>query len=368
MEECVILLLMGLSIAAHVRRRPFWLGVVCALLFMAKIDTLLWIACIILLESYSERRFPLKALSIAFLIALPWILYSLTQYGSIIPHTVEAKRAAYVSPGGSRLLDAVLFTVPKEFAGNPLVQLSYAVLVYGTLATAVFKSIRSKQLLFLLFPLYCLGYTVLLLSSGTSQGLWERWTVPHWGMFIIAFGYVLNPIGTLTRLHSGSSLKPTVLLGLLILHVGGLSVSFLYPRRMSPDPESSREAGEWLRDHATQGQSIMLEPIGLIGYLSHLYVHDFIGLVSPQVTRARTAAHSSNRWYTRYLRESMPAYVVLREREMNENAFMYGDYGDKIFLPQEAKWFADTYTPVLHSTRGAAAERLVIYARKGEPR
>jgi hypothetical protein len=368
MEECAILFLMGLSIAAHLRRRPFWLGVICALLFMTKIDTLVWVACIFLVESISEKKFPWKVLLVALIVSLPWTLYGLAQYGSIIPHTVEAKRIAYVHPGGLKPLDAVLFTVPEAFTGSPLVVLLYAVVVYGTLGIALYRSIKTKDLLFLLFPLYCLGYTVLLFFSGTSLGLWERWTVPHWGMFLVTFGYVLSSTGSLARLHLGSSLKHTVLITLLLLHIGGLSASFIYPFRMSPDPKSSREVGTWLRGHATPNQSVLLEPIGLIGYLSNLYVHDFIGLISPQVTQARKVVPSSNRWYFQYIRQWLPTFIVLREREVHENEFMYGGYGDAIFLPTEKKWFDDEYALVFQTAHGSATERLLIYANKHQTR
>lgn len=363
MEECLLILLMGLSVVAHLRGRRLLLGVICGLLFIAKIDTLIWIACIILLEASSEKKVPWKVLSIVLLVSVPWMIYSFAQFGSVIPHTVEAKRAAYIGSGGSELLDVVLFAIPRAYAGNPIVILFYAIGVYGTLTVAVYRSIKRKEYLFLLFPLYCLAYTAMLLSSGTSSALWDRWTVPHWGMFLVTSGYVLNLLFQPSDPGSRSSPRPAVLLALLVFYLGGLSASFLYPVRMSPDPKSSLEVGEWLRDHSTPNQSVFLEPIGLIGFTSNLYVHDFIGLVSPQVTIARTAAQFSNRWYSEYLRTSMPTYIVLREREVKEGEFMYGGYRDGIFSPTEAEWFTDKYQLVFTSTQGQPAERLVVYAR-----
>lgn len=43
--------------------------------------------------------------------------------------------------------------------------------------------------------------------------------------------------------------------------------------------------GIWLRQHAKPGDTVMLEPIGYVGYYSKLRMLDVIGLVSPQVLR-----------------------------------------------------------------------------------
>jgi hypothetical protein len=50
----------------------------------------------------------------------------------------------------------------------------------------------------------------------------------------------------------------------------------------------SREIGLWLRAHAAPGSSVMLEPIGYIGYYSDLNIVDVVGLVTPWTTRAYT--------------------------------------------------------------------------------
>jgi len=371
MEECLILLFMGLSVFAHLRGRPVVLGLMCGLLFITKVDTLVWITCILVLEAIVRKKVPWSALAIAFLVSLPWLAYSLSRYGTIIPHTVDAKRVAYVASEGSRLLDAVQFTVPAPFQGNAAVLILFAVGVYGVLGAAIVRAARKKEFLFLLFPIYCLGYTILLLFSGTSSGLWERWTVPHWGMFLLTLGYVVNPVGLIQGLRRGDGLKQGVWIGLALLYLCGLAASFVYPYRMSPDPKASSQAGQWLRAHGAPGESVMLEPIGLIGYLSNLYVHDFIGLVSPRVTEGRKATPSSNRWFTRYLKEREPTFIVLRAREIGRNEFLYGGYGDSVFLPAEKEWFALAYGLTFQTTDGESEEQLVVYVKRnraGPPR
>src|SRR5580693_1936878 len=40
--------------------------------------------------------------------------------------------------------------------------------------------------------------------------------------------------------------------------------------------------GLWIHDHSQPGDTLMLEPIGYIGYYSRLTIIDMIGLVSPE--------------------------------------------------------------------------------------
>ena len=47
------------------------------------------------------------------------------------------------------------------------------------------------------------------------------------------------------------------------------------------------KVGTWLREHSSAKRTVYLEPLGYIGYFSGLRMHDFPGLVSPEVVRLR---------------------------------------------------------------------------------
>ncbi|HTS00628.1 MAG TPA: hypothetical protein VML00_12790, partial [Bacteroidota bacterium] len=104
--------------------------------------------------------------------------------------------------------------------------------------------------------------------------------------------------------------------------------------------------GGWLKENASRGSSVLLEPIGYVGWVSGLYVHDEVGLVSPRVLEYRTRFGDSDRWFLHYIRDTRPTYVVLQAREIRENRLFLG-HGDGIFADSvERAWFSSAYTKI----------------------
>ena len=60
---------------------------------------------------------------------------------------------------------------------------------------------------------------------------------------------------------------------------------------------------------ATGDPSVMLEPIGIVGWFSELRVVDEVGLVTPRIARERRAGDG---WYARVLAHEKPTYMVIR--------------------------------------------------------
>jgi hypothetical protein len=66
---------------------------------------------------------------------------------------------------------------------------------------------------------------------------------------------------------------------------------------------------EYLLKNARPGETVMLEPIGFIGYHNPLRVVDEVGLVSPQVARRRMQGPG---WYADIVRSERPDWLVVR--------------------------------------------------------
>ena len=144
MEECAILLLMGLSFLATCRRSEVWCGVACGALLVAKIDSAPWIGCLMLVTALRDRRIPWRALLWTLLTALPWIIFSTVYFGSPIPHTIEAKRIAYAATARFDILDAITLTVPDAYKSNPWIVACFGIFTYGTLVLASWRVSRTK--------------------------------------------------------------------------------------------------------------------------------------------------------------------------------------------------------------------------------
>jgi hypothetical protein len=73
--------------------------------------------------------------------------------------------------------------------------------------------------------------------------------------------------------------------------------------------------GIWIRQHAQPQDTLMLEPIGYIGYYSRLTIIDVIGLVSPEALqsyRANIPCSEHDLWQRLH-----PNWLLLRAGELN---------------------------------------------------
>jgi hypothetical protein len=72
------------------------------------------------------------------------------------------------------------------------------------------------------------------------------------------------------------------------------------------------KVGLWLRDHGWPQETVLLEPLGYIGYFSQMHMLDWPGLVTPQMVAARRRVPAG---MSGMIRELKPDWVVLRPVE-----------------------------------------------------
>jgi hypothetical protein len=355
MEECFLLFLMCLSFAACVHRSEVLAGIVLGALILAKLDTIVWVACIVVACTIQLRRVPFRMILIALCSASPWVLFSMFSFGSIVPHSVLAKQVAFPYKN-LHITDVFAAMAPEGLNQNTEVVFGFGAVISIIILLAAIKARKTSNFLHLALPMYCVAYSILLLTSHTSPTLWSRWLVPSWGSLIISAGYVLD--FKVARL----SVRPMLQYAFWSCIAFGMFALPFLRSRSANESIPYREVASWLQENSESSESIMLEPIGLIPYYSNLYVHDFVGLVTPAVTHARRVAGYSNRWYARYLQEHKPTYVLLRTSEFRQNDFGYGSgYGDGIFTAMERKWFEQTYSIVFVSSRPELQNTFVLF-------
>ncbi len=86
-------------------------------------------------------------------------------------------------------------------------------------------------------------------------------------------------------------------------------VPHLYLGRAQSEYFGFASAAHYFAEHAAPGQSVLLEPIGMIGYGSPLRIIDEVGLVSPQVMRRRTQGPG---WYADVVASERPDWLLTR--------------------------------------------------------
>jgi len=111
-------------------------------------------------------------------------------------------------------------------------------------------------------------------------------------------------------------------LSLTVLLVGGWlavqSAKQLKLQQAIIDNGQRREIGVWLREHAAGGDTVLLEPLGYVGYFSGLKTYDVPGLSSREVVEveSRLGVVSARVWGA-IAAELHPEWLVLRPQEID---------------------------------------------------
>jgi hypothetical protein len=308
--------------------RPSLSGLAWAGLFWTRPDAPVYIAALVLsglLFNGRPCRVELRGVAKSALICtalyLPWVAWTTWYYGSPIPHTAIAKVGVLAEQwggvGGWRQFPRSFVTALSR-AFEPI----YAEaggwprwLAWFSLGCGLFSAIywvlptpdrlgRTASIGFLFIGVY-LGW------MGTT-GIVYPWYFPPMGLLAsIVLGRSLGllaataPVGV-TALACAAIMGPAAWL---------FSASLFEVRLQQHEIETGTRAmvGEWLRAHAQPGESVFLEPIGYIGYYSHMRVIDYPGLVSPLVVSLR---HSGVKGFFALARIVKPQWLVVRTREV----------------------------------------------------
>src|SRR5690606_35866654 len=129
-------------------RLEYWIGVCAGLGLLTRIDAVLWIAPLFVWQLgenwLKHRRLPWRTWIACGLVLLPWVIFSVSYFGSPIPNSVTAKRNAYELPPLSAL-SQLLPTYSNTF---------FAFDTFGSVATMI------SGVLILTFSLFALVYAM----------------------------------------------------------------------------------------------------------------------------------------------------------------------------------------------------------------
>lgn len=307
MENSAMFMSIALSAALIERRHPAG-GIALGALAVIRPEGL---AAALIIALGARPRDWLVALGIVVLGygALAWY------YGSPIAQSVIAKSKLYGTPGpwlGRHWWDwlspAPLGRWSEVGEGNALVPLT------ALFSPALFTGAVA------LWPKRRSG---LALAIGGALSVWLGYAVLGVAYF---FWYLVVPLGGLAALAAVG--LPSILRGravyvaLAVMVVGMWTLQFdLYLGRSQNEYFSFSKAADYLVANAKPGQTVMLEPIGIIGYRAPLRVVDEIGLVSPQVMARRLRGLG---WYTDLVASEKPEWLVVRRGMLRSAAAFAG--------------------------------------------
>jgi hypothetical protein len=279
---------------------------------------------------------------------LPWFLWAWAYYGTPVPHTITAKGAG-LPPLHLAGLATSLLLFPREilFSYNTSIAATflpgYASLGgwsegYVSLAAMFGLVAAFAWVIPILRPQARLFSLVYFLGNFYLTDVLKYF--PPWYLPLVAlFGYLA--LGLLFDQTLALAMKfpqlgwnrgwfkelPKILrvsaVGLL---AGQLMVTICVVRQLQVQQSLIENGlrqpiGLWLRDHArTSYDSVMLEPLGYIGYYSGLKMLDYPGLASKEMVEARRRLGPS-RQNQIYL-ELKPDWLVLRPGEVQNGTYV----------------------------------------------
>jgi hypothetical protein len=353
MEASLVVLLMLLSYRLMNRESVVSAYAAFGALLLTRPDGIFWMVGVIVWFSYTLRKGGARAIPVTVAVLAPWIIFSWITFGSIIPHSVTAKRISWdhLYPAFDPVRVLIRYFPFEGFSTWSAAGQTLAVIVFLVPVVMSAAVLWRKKDPLAIFPLFFLGYSVFFSMAKVSTDMW--YYLPGYVAYFVSSGSLLDWLRTrIARTHAGMYDAP------LVYGTGTVMVVLLAfgMARWSQNPAEwfhrhFVDLGVWMRSHADPDDTVFLEGIGYVGWDSKMYISDAVGLVSPDVLAYRMQYPRSDSWYIRYIRDRKPDFVVLRHWEIARNRLFLG-WGDGLF-PHVAdrEWFLHEYQEVRWNER-----------------
>lgn len=280
MESALFILLLLSFLDALLCERHYLASALLSLAILTRPDAGL-IAVLVLVYWLQHAGFErtIKLVALCAGVAMPWLVFSTAYFGSFIPQSLMAKlhsKDIYHIPA-MQGIKVQLSSISRLYWGrifdpdNLVLQTVCDLIPAGLFSVvAAWRSLSSKTWIVFAIPLAYLA------AFSLSNPIIFPWYVsqmePLWILATFA--------GIAWLVARVPSRAVRILLVVLVLagpaYYWGLSL-----QRAKPGKEGLAIASAYLRDHMKEGDRIALSNIGIVGYETHAYIFDFIGLVTP---------------------------------------------------------------------------------------
>ncbi|MFI5336147.1 MAG: ArnT family glycosyltransferase [Opitutales bacterium] len=306
----------------------------------------------------------LRAGAVTTLLYLPWLLWAWGYYGTPIPHTITAKGGI----GDPHTLAGLLRTAVQlpylAWARESSLELTFLPSYYmiGGWPSALILLSRG------LATLCCLLWLLPFLRSWARAASFAfygahvyltyfpyfpfPWYIPSTTLLaLVAFGGLVDWMRT--RSPASRRRRTTAWFLAAVLLTGNVWMLSQVARQVRAqqalvEDGTRRKIGEWLHEHAAQGDTVFMEPLGYIGFFSGLKTYDWPGMSSREMVEARQRVGPGWGAILRYLR---PNWIVLRPFEIER-------------VNREASGLlTNIYEGVLDFNRTAEVSALPVYGR-----
>lgn len=352
METPLYVLLIVLAFYLYTLDRILWAWLCAALCTLMRIDGA-FVAVALLTATILQRKGRSRLLGGLMLYGLtiaPWFIFAVWQFGNPLPNSFYAKTAHETWVSGRFSILGYYDLFGYLWGLQPFALVASLVLV-GALAAIRRDSVR-PALIWMVFFLG--GYTLARLPN-----FHWYYTPPLFTIYFCLWFGLAELSGALFTFHKRASIAyfEVTLLGIMVtLFSLNLAQDALLEMRKDPfgrtasETNFRRQAGLWLREHATSDQLIAAKEVGMIEYYSDLPIVDLLGLVTPKVI-----PYLRDRQYAQLLSLYDPDYVFITNAPW-----------DVVAQPiQQSTVFQKNFEPVLSEafSLGAATAEYTLYQR-----
>lgn len=300
-----------------IEKREIAAWALAAILLLLRIDGAALAVVMLAATLVRERRLPWRGIAVFTLVIAPWMLYAAHTYGSPLPLSVSAKLMVYgkLIPGRFPQLRAFIGLMVHNPIGLVCVPGSFFCFVL--LLINIARSARPRELA-ILPALVWMGiyYSGMALSHVVLFG-W--YFVPPTPILYLGgcAGIAMAASALKLKLPGLPQEHAWAVVASLTIAVGAVTV----PRCAATLIEGQRveqqlriPIGQWMRENAPPTETLMLEPIGYIGYYSGMRILDVIGLISPEALpsyRANVPSPDHDLW-----QRLRPDWLLLRAGQL----------------------------------------------------
>jgi len=303
LETSLYVLLLTACFYFYLTRRITLAAFLGSLAILTRPDAILLLVPIALdhLVRVIQRQEKLRWQDLLALVLIPlfWYSFAAFQFGSPIPHSVQAKMGAYRLESTEalvRLIQHYATPLMNDIWFGSLVSVAGGLLVYPALfAIGALKAFKTnpRSLPFIVYPwFYFLVFAI-------ANPLIFRWyltpSLPAY-LFFILIGVHSVISGLLGKLKRHSQILQTVVLSvfLIVLPLANLLSAWVWipdHGMRHPAPQMSwyklellyGQASAIISPHLKDGQILAAGDVGVLGYFTNARILDTVGLNSPQV-------------------------------------------------------------------------------------
>ncbi|HMH49009.1 MAG TPA: hypothetical protein VK548_02170 [Candidatus Acidoferrum sp.] len=307
MEVTLAALLVGASLLAHARSRDVWTAVWAALAGVARPEALILVPLLAVSRPLTIRRVLLFA-GITAMVLAPFVGFSLATVGSPVPATASAKIEGGLLGWLSGVREPARVTWlsrPADFFGGwvrwlwttdgllPLALLVALVLVWRRAG----RALALPALVLVMHPL-----AMALFAPYRDPAFQEG----RYSIHLLPLAFIVLAVALGERVtHSRIAL---LVVYLVLAAVALPPAAARYGWAVQNINAMQVHLGRWVDEHLPKRETIAVNDIGAIAYLSRREVIDLVGLVSPDVLPYRRGGEAG---IVRYLMERCPGHVIV---------------------------------------------------------